>query len=295
MATFHRLLFFFLLANLSSSSALLVTSKENGLSPASSAQQVTSPTDPITPAANVAQVEVSEEKLRLARQETREQADLIAQQAMAESARYQFYLSVGALVFSIVGVLVLIWTLRETGRTAEAAVKQAEIAIATNQPVVVPRVSRVRFRPSEGRPESESFKISLYLTFQNIGATPAALQRVGARLFVTRDAPPSAASLGDLPHVIRSDILGKDGRGGGKEWALDYALDAAALERLNGPATGDYLRCYLVGFAAYNDFFGIHHIRYFCLKVTSNGFQPMRGTELNYVVKRPISRKTDDD
>ena len=136
------------------------------------------------------------------RAEQREYSDLRAQWQAAEAAkgqetfaRYQAYIAAGATILAGIGTIFLIWTFRETKRSADAAAAAAQAAVEAN------RLSQETFAADQ-RPwvsvegcqpstdlqwDSSQFYIQLNIAMKNVGKSPALKTEVWIKLTTERD------------------------------------------------------------------------------------------------------------
>lgn len=119
--------------------------------------------------------------------------------------------------------------------------------------------------------------------FRNVGKTPAFMRKVGAELrlldvvqetTLSRDVPPA---LNTLDTVERSDAIGPGETAGYKEWDLGRPITLVELQGVQTKSGVLSKRFYIFGFLEYDDVFGYTTTQRFCLKLTPNGFTPMRG------------------
>ena len=173
-------------------------------------------------------------------------------------------------------------SLRISREAANAAKKSADAAIASAAPFLHPRITKVNLYPDVVNGESEEHIARIWITFDNIGKTPAMLQLIGARLqLLTKRQEsnlPEPSPVPLPPDVERSDAIAPGSCGGDREWSFARPITPAEIRRLNAEGEdADYLRFYIFGNVIYDDVFGYRAVRRFCIKVRQNGFQAIRG------------------
>ena len=178
-------------------------------------------------------------------------------------------------------------SLRVAQETAKAARDSADAAVRSAMPFLVPRIRQFRLHPtniSERLPENATHRPSVKLAFRNIGATPAVMIRIGARLYLAENdvlpsPPPPIAELGGIG---RSEPVPVNGTTSSKRWLFERDIDRTEIEALarNASKRTRYLRFHLIGYVVYDDMFDVRHTRRFCVKVRQQQeFQELRGLE----------------
>ena len=169
--------------------------------------------------------------------------------------------------------------------SAQAARDTADAAIVGAAPFLVPILSGFHRYPTDGSVSgNEVHQPTVKLAFQNVGRTPALIRRVGAKLLlIERDQmPPAPPGISEIPSVERSDTIATGEFAAVRRWGFERAITAAEIRDLMARAIKRhrFLRFHVIGYAVFDDVFGVRHTQRFCMKVRQeNNFQRQRGGE----------------
>lgn len=233
---------------------------------------------PVTITQEPAELERLRESDRVSRDH--EEKDLEAQVRAATAAEEQIVPAWWQAIGGAVAAIFLVWTLVETRKTANAAVRQAKITASEAQPFLHPVVTHFSLHPEvDAIRDNHPYRPSITLKFRNIGKTPAMLQRAGVKLcLVEGDNFARPEALDNIPSVLTSDVIASGEVGGSRAW--QYEKDIGLEETMRLAASGEqenFMRFYVTGYVVYDDVFNTRHTRRFLLKVRQSGFQATRG------------------
>ncbi len=170
-------------------------------------------------------------------------------------------------------------SLRIAQASADAARRSAEVAASAVGPFLIPEIRNCDLHPPlEGLAAGATHKPSLTLGFNNVGSSPAILQRVAAQFFLAeREELPSLGAFESLKSRDVTLAIPPNSVGGSFILHFNRSIDAGEIRRLAGEAQGAYLRFLVLGYVVYTDVFAIRHTRRFCLKVGQDKWQELKG------------------
>jgi len=248
---------------------------------------------PVTITQDVAELDRIKESERLSREH--DEKDLAAQVRAATAAERQITPAWWQAIGAAAAALLLVWTLFETRRTANAAVRQAQIAASEAQPFLHPVVTHFSLHPEVDQIRDNSpYTPGITLKFRNIGKSPALLHQIGLKLcLVERDnfGPPDP--IDTFPAVLTSDVIASGEIGASRKWQHQTPIGLEETKRLAASAKqNNFMRFYVAGYVVYDDVFNVRHTRRFLLKIRQSGFQATRGGRPhNSVTQRTVPER----
>lgn len=185
--------------------------------------------------------------------------------------------------------------------SAQAARDAADAAVNSAAPFLALVLRGFRLYPIDREvSDTDVHTPTISVTLENVGRTPAMLRRVGAKLLLIEgDRMPAVPPvIADIPSVERSDTIASGGAASVKRFGFERQIGAAEIRGLRARAIKrhQYFRFHVVGFAIYDDVFGVRHTQRFCMKVRQEGeFQRQRGGDSYNNVERQKVSKTEPE
>ncbi|MEQ9639968.1 MAG: hypothetical protein RIM84_08085 [Alphaproteobacteria bacterium] len=219
---------------------------------------------------------------RCQRAENRNDADLVAQQSMAESTGDLVDLTVWQIFFGVVGLLMLGATLFYTRETASAGIatakdtkRQADIAEAAMLRLERPYLFVIFSEPERLIRPGAARRSRLKYFFINHGKTPATLLSVNVRL---QEAPdyPLRLNMPGIKHIY--EVIEPGAQSSGDVAYVEGAENGTVF------ATRAATRLIFHGAVTYSDATGAVHTDGFCFRPNTNAasFRIEGGAEYNY-------------
>lgn len=218
----------------------------------------------------------------------RERDDLVAQQSVAESTRLIVGFTLLQFILSALGLLALLYSLRQTNRAVAAAEKTLS---NSERPYIAIDIRKCVFEPAHV--SQEGIADLWMFDFKNIGPSPARLARIEVRI--------AYLPANEVPPKIDPKEVGGEGfphgifvEHNGIAPAICYRFEGHDQIRSQRLIDEELYYCWIFGFIRYQSISGDGYITGFCMRNRNGGIlneaSVVGGSDYNYISSDDFSK-----